>query len=246
MSLELKRSSSSRTSGARTAGRQTNASLVPPVARVNLLPKEIADRRGLRSLQRMLAAGVAAVILLGVGLVVVSSMTLSQAQEQLTAEQQRTTTLLAEQRRYAEVTFVTDRLKLTNDALEYVSRSDVDWSLVLGMIASVTPDDVLVESMTADTATPLVGAGDGAEALMPVSIGSFELVGTAIARPDISTWSNDLEALPGIAEARISIVTKEDGEGDELYAVTVTMQLEPTLQRADGRIANLPIDKGTD
>lgn len=246
MSLELKRPSSSRTSGARTTGRQTNASLVPSVARVNLLPKEIADRRGLKSLQRMLAAGVGAVILLGVGLVVISSMALNQAQEELTAEQQRTTTLLAEQRGYAEVTLVTDRLRLTNDALEYISRSDVDWSLVLGMIASVTPDDVLVESMTADTATPLVGAGDGGEALLPVTIGSFELVGTAIERPDVSTWSTDLEALPGVAEARISVVAKEGDDSEEFYSVTVTMQLDPTLQRADGRIANLPVDGGTD
>lgn len=244
MNLSLKKPKQGATGAQKVATRVAGGSVIPTIARVNLLPKEITERRGLKSLQRILAVAVLAVVVLGAVLAFLSSMSLSNAQDSLTAEQQRTTTLLAEQRRYAAVTVVTDRLRLTNDALEYVSRSDVDWSLVLGMIASVTPEDVLIAEMKADTATPLVGSGDGNAALMPATIGAFELKGTAIDRPNVSMWASGLEALPGVSEARISVVEQSDADDKEFYAVTVTMQLDPSLQRADGRIANLPPQEG--
>jgi len=243
VSLSLKKTSSTEQRTVARAGGRGGSTLVPAVARVNLLPKEITERRGLRSLQRLLALVLLAVVILGAILTFGSSRMLGDAKDALSQEEQRTTRLLAEQRRYAAVTAVTDRLRLTNDALEYVSRSDVDWALVLGMIASVTPEEVLVAEMKADTETPLVGGSDNAKPLEPANIGTFELTGTALTRPDASTWATDLEALPGVAEARISVVEQADTAAEKFYKVTVTMILDPSLQRADGRIANIPAEE---
>lgn len=247
MSLSLKKRPKSEQSVSTTgSSRAPQGSVIPTVPRVNLLPKEIIEKRGLKSLRRVLALVVLAVILAGAAATFASTLAVNSAQEELNQEQLRTTTLLAEQRRYAEVTVVTDRLRLTEDALEYISRSDLDWSTILGMISSATPDEVLIKSLSTTTATPLERASDSSEPLVPTSIGSIALEGTAETRPDVSSWTNALEALPGINDARILVVDPAEGDDSEFFTVSVTVQLDPSLQRADGRIANLPAEEGTD
>ncbi|WP_102508604.1 PilN domain-containing protein [Sanguibacter massiliensis] len=241
MSLSLQKKAASQTTG---STRRSSGSLIPSVPRVNLLPAEIIDRRSLRSLRRMLLFVLLGVIVLCAGLGFFSWSNLVRAEADLEAEQQRTSDLLLEQRKYVEVTAVKSRIELTRDALDYVSQTEVDWDSVLGMVASATPEEVLLGSITVEAATPLTGAPAAADPLAAPSIGTMTLTGSSDTRPDISAWTSALEGLPGVVDARIVVTSavREEDEAPSSFNFEVTVALSDVLQRADGLVANLPAE----
>lgn len=240
MSQKLK--TPKRTGSARSG--RSGGSVVPAIPQVNLLPKEIAQGRSLKRLKRLLALVLMVVVVLIGGVVVATKLAHSQAQDDLAAEQARTQTLLAEQRKYMVVTLVTGRLGLTGDALDYVSQTDVRWAPLLDKVSGATPDEVRVSGIAIDSSSPVEVVSTGDVALDPENVATINIAGTADTRPDVTSWTRALEKIPGVAEARIETVAVPSADNDEYFEITVKVLLAPEAQRADGRIANLPAAKG--
>ena len=198
---------------------------VPELPQVNLLPNEIRAARGLKQLKVYLAGAV------GVALIVValgyvwSSFEASSAAKDLEAENQRTSDLLAQQRKYAEVPVVLGQLSNAYTARQIAMSTEVLWKDYLGAINAVAPEGVAIATMTVEAATPIVGPAAPAHVLQMPSVGKLTFTGSSPTLPDTVAWLDGLNSIYGFADARMS-VTDTKGEGDALYyEFTATVQM---------------------
>lgn len=234
------------TKGRANAGvtKRSSVPLIPAIPQVNLLPAEIAQGRSLRKVKRYLLYALVGVILAIVLAAVGLNLLHQQAEADLRAEQGRTDDLLLEQRKYMPVTVVQERLSLTEDALDYVSRTDIEWADLLSYVSGATPDEVRISSFTAAANSPLAISAITDAPLYPLNVGTLTLEGTADTRPDATAWTRGLLKIPGVANARIDVAAVEDLDAEEEYFnIKVTVLLDPSAQRADGQIANLAVDE---
>ena len=201
---------------------------VPVRAQVNLLPTEIVAARGIRGLQRKLALGVLGFVALVIIAVVFASLRVDNAQTDLANEQQRTTDLLLEQRKYITVTEVKTRLVASQGALLSASSTEILWADYLALIAGATPDGVVLTSMTSETSTPLAGPAAIADPLQREGVGVITLGARSLTRPDVTAWTRALNQVPGLGDARILVSTVSGNEGEDVFEASVTVRVLTT------------------
>lgn len=230
MSQLLETVKQSARSGSERRVNDIGASRLP---QVNLLPSDISAARGLKKLKVRLAVVVLLVIaLVGVGYVLVAG-TVTTAQEKLTTEQRRTSTLQNEQRKYAEVPVLLKRWNDTSQALYLASVGEVAWQPVIDAISSVTSKDVTLNQLVIESWDPLNGmpAPSDDVQLPVVSRIAFETITTE--RPATVEWLTGLEALPGFGDARI-VSIEATGEGNDLRYESV-LSVSVNLGAVEGR-----------
>ena len=76
----------------------------------------------------------------------------------------------------------------TAEQLRAVLIGDINWGSLLNDVGRVIPDDVWLNSLTAERSLPPPGAEGG------LAYGSVSMAGTAFSYPDASTWLRTLDS----------------------------------------------------
>ncbi len=176
------------------------------VARVNLLPPEIAEAQRARKVQAGLVAAVAgAVVVVGV-LYAAQVAKVNDAEDELATSKQRNVALAAKR---ADLQVVADTFAAVS-AKEAVLRTalaqDVAWSGYLNDLMLTVPDNVWLTSMSASAGSGGTAATTPA-ATVPGSaatIGSVNFAGVAFDHDDVATWLEVLARQKGFSNAYFS------------------------------------------
>ena len=206
------------------------AAAAPPsgwatVPRVNLLPPEILEARGFARTQRLLVAGVVAVILLAGAGTWWASTGVSAAQAKLDVAQTESSRLQAEKAKYVAVPQVNAQVDAAELARQQAMSLDVLWYSYLNQIALATTQAISLTSVTASIAAPAAGS----DPLAPTGIGSLKIDGTASSYDDVAGWLEALDRITGIKGTELNSTTGSSGSADTTSDGGVTFAGTSTL-----------------
>jgi hypothetical protein len=174
----------------------------------NLIPPEVLQARRVRAVRKLVAYGLCVLILIagaGYGFAWYRSQ---QAADALAAEQSRTSQLMAQQRRYADVTLLQGSVASVRSQLSELLVSDVDVSALMTAILLQLPPGASVTQLavtmshpagSTSTATPTTGSGALDTSGRP-HIGLISITGQARKVSDVSALVDRLSALPGFID----------------------------------------------
>jgi Tfp pilus assembly protein PilN len=183
--------------------------------RVNLLP-EATKQRDRAAHQRSLAALVGVVFLAGLGGVYLwQSSQVSQAEDQLAAEQTRTSELRGDQAELIAFQELADRRDRSDDILMTALSDEVSLAGVLQDIAAVMPTDTQLETVAFSIATVDDPAVTG--------VGTLSLTGKTLTAH-----------APGVERVLLSL--------DKIVSFREAYLNSSTLDEDDGRIATFSLD----
>lgn len=203
---------------------------------VDLTPPEVWASRALRQLQRRLVLGLGAVVLVVALACVAASLQAASAQSALAEAETETSRLLAEQKQYADVPVVLDRLDSLEQARLTGMSTEVLWTPYIGAIFAVMPPGVQLSSITTSGATPVLAPAAPADPLQEPSVGTVAFTGRSLTVPDTGAWLDGLSSIPGFQDAWVSgVETKEDDEDGVYYEVTSRVQF--TVDAYAGRFS---------
>lgn len=162
--------------------------------RVNLMPREIGERRRFRRIQYGLGAGVAATAGLVGLLFVVAAGSVGSAQEQLDATSAETARLQAETAKYADVTKVYAQAAAAQAMLTDAMGEEVKYSRFLSDLSLSVPDNVWLTNLSFQQAAvpPAVGSTEP-------GIGTITVSGVGFSHEDVATWLESLAGQEGYA-----------------------------------------------
>ena len=212
-----------------------------PVARVNLLPKEIGERRRFRRVQQGLAL-VVVLTVCGAGAAVWwSQREVSDAQAELDTVQARTADLQRRRNDFADVPRVTAQVRAAEDARATAMTNDVPWYRYMTDLEAAAPDDVSFTAFTftvpgaAAAAQATTGAQSGnANLLAPADgVGAITLDGISGEYPDVARWMLGLDEVAGLDVSTLANAqTKEDGSA-VIFSSGITVTDEALSHRYD-------------
>lgn len=200
----------------------------PP--QVNLLPPEIREARGLKTVKRVLALALVLVVALCAVGYVFATLDKGAAADELAAAQSETARLQAEQEQYAEVPRVLGQLETTKTARELGMSTEVLWADYYGALAAVLPAEVSLDNLTITQATPATAPAAPSTPLQAPSIGQIAFTARSTTMPDTAQWVDALNSVPGFGDAWVSSATiTEDPESHvAYYNVSATVQVRET------------------
>jgi hypothetical protein len=174
----------------------------------NLIPPEVLQARRVRAIRKVVAYALCALVLLaglGYGYAYYRS---HQAADALAAEQSRTSQLLAQQKRYADVTLLQSSVAGVRTQLSTLLATDVDMSALTVSVIKQLPPGTSV-SQLAVTMAPTAGrqatanmtAGTGnLDTSGRTHIGLISVTGQAGRVTDVSTLVDRLSMMPGFID----------------------------------------------
>jgi hypothetical protein len=174
----------------------------------NLIPPEVLQARRVRAIRKLVAYGLCVVVLLaavGYGFAWYRSQ---QAADALAAEQSRTSQLLIQQKRYADVTLLQGSVAGVRTELSQLLASDVDVSALMASIIDRLPPGATISQLAVTLSTPTSQKGaasltTGSGALDTsgyAHIGLIAVTGQAARVSDVSALVDRLSALPGFLD----------------------------------------------
>ena len=162
--------------------------------RVNLMPREIDERRRFRRIQYGLGAGVAAAVgVVAIGFVVAAG-SVGSAQEDVDAQAAETSRLTAETAKYADVTKVYAQAAAAQAMLTDAMGEEVKYSGFLSDLSLSVPDNVWLTNLTfSQTAVqPAVGSTEP-------GVGTITVSGVGFSHEDVASWLESLAGQTGYA-----------------------------------------------
>ncbi len=194
---------------------------------VNLLPLEIIEKRSLKALK--IRIGFAFVLLLAVIVVAYGFVQAekSMAQSRYDRASEETIRLKAEEAQYAEVPLILGQIANAQTALRDGMYREVLWKDYLGAIAGTVPDDGIIKLLSVEAATPNVAGPAVADGLQGDGIGQLSFSVNLVEMPDTVAWINELNQIPGFADARFAVAEYRKGPDDKdpTYEFTGTVRL---------------------
>ncbi len=174
----------------------------------NLIPPEVLQARRVRAIRKLVAYLLCVLVLiagLGYGYAFYRSQ---QAAETLAAEQSRTSQLMAQQKRYADVTLLQTSVAGVRTQLSELLASDVDVSALITSVLRQLPAGASVSQLAVTMAPPegqqaKVNPASGTGSLDTsgrAHIGLMTVTGQAPRVSDVSTLVDRLGALPGFID----------------------------------------------
>ena len=180
------------------------------LARVNLLPAEIAAAARFRHFQfAMGGAVVAAVVVVG-ALYVHGQSDVKNAQSQLdaaTAQKARVQQTLTS---LGSVSDVYAQVAAKQAMVQSAMGQEVRWSYYLTDLSLKVPDHVWLTNVTATGASnqPTAGAAATATSVLPTGFGSVTFSGVAFSHDDVATWLDTLAKERGLVSVYFTNSTK--------------------------------------
>lgn len=204
----------------------TDAGRAPySVPRVNLLPGEIFAERRLKRAQLALGAATLAVVGALVGGYLWSAASVTAAEEELAAEQQRANTLRNEETKYAAVPKVLAEVEAAQTARSQAMVTDVLWADQLNTLAGSYPKTTWLRDLTVALGMPATAAPGASVAVTPTGIGTLTFNGTGLTHSDASAFLDVLESTPGYSYPYLTVSERKDVEGTIVVDFTATVNL---------------------
>ena len=211
------------------------------MSQVNLLPPEIRQGQAVRRRTTMIVvAGVGLIVLIGF-FYFLQLGRLSDAQDDLAAQQARNDEIRGE---IAQLQPFADLEQTLADRQALVAElylNEVSWSAALLDISRVIPDASVLTSLTGS----LTAVGAPTDPTLPPPtvpgglIGSMSFAGTASQTDTISTWLTRLEQVEGWVNAWVSSA-QESGARTRIYTFASGVDLSPDATTERGRGATPP------
>jgi hypothetical protein len=174
----------------------------------NLIPPEVLQARRVRAVRKLVAYALCVLVLIaavGYGFAWYRSQ---QAADALSAEQSRTSQLLAQQKRYADVTMLQGSVAGVRTELSHLLASDVDVAALTAAILTQLPPGATVSQLAVTMAAPVgkqaganLASGSGTlDTSGHPHIGLISITGQAPRVSDVSTLVDRLSALRGFID----------------------------------------------
>jgi type IV pilus assembly protein PilN len=174
----------------------------------NLIPPEVLQARRVRAVRKLVAYALCVLVLLagvGYGFAWYRSQ---QAADALAAEQSRTSQLLIQQKRYADVTLLQGSVAEVRTELSQLLASDVDVSALMTSVINQLPAGATVSQLAVTLSTPTgkqtsasLNTGSGAlDTSGHAHIGLIAVTGQARRVSDVSTLVDRLSVMPGFLD----------------------------------------------
>lgn len=200
-----------------------------PMARVNLMPPEIASQRRFRRAQLGMA-GALVVSLLVAGVTYLLSWQAAQAADAaLLAEQAQTAQLTTEASTYNDVPVVLTAIERSRAALSTVMAREVAWYPYLYQLSLSAPPSLWFEQISFTSVAPGTAAVDP---LAPVdTVATVSTSGQALAYADVVSWVQEMDSVAAWDHALLSDTTNDPTVG----AVSFTSTAELSAQAFSNR-----------
>ncbi|MGF1647487.1 MAG: hypothetical protein ACFCVF_11305 [Kineosporiaceae bacterium] len=208
-----------------------------PVARVDLMPPEVLQRRRFRRARRLMALGTAGTALVAAAVAVTSWQSAVTAREELAGEQDRTRQLQSEAARFAEVPAVLGSIERARTSLSVAMGQEIGWYAVLADVTGSAPETVWFEQITL-SAVP-AGAVVEDPLAAPGAVASIEMTGRATDHQDVVTWLEEMAGLatwtdPVFTESATESATEAGQAGAPLtFTTSARLSAEAYTQRFD-------------
>lgn len=191
--------------------------------RINLLPGFVAARKRARRLvavATLTAMGIAG----GGALVMVQQGILSsQVTKSLRGQRALNATIAAEVARLANLEVLQQRVVAKTAALETLTADEVRWSVLLADLQAVTPRNTWLTGFSGTVTASATGD----------TWGKIEFQGATFSHPDVATWLERLESVPGFQNAYFNVSTKTKVGERTVVQFSSSVDLSPdALRRA--------------
>jgi len=176
--------------------------------RMDLLPPEVRTLKRVKATRRRLGGLLLTVaVLVGAG-IGASTWYAMQSQAELDAAQERTTELLTSQAKYSEVQRVQAALDTTLAARQFGASTEIDWKAYLADVRARVPRTVTVETLSVDSASPLVPYEQATAPLQNSRVATIRIL---FISPDVTSvpeWLASMATLPGYADSQPAVITR--------------------------------------
>ena len=176
--------------------------------RMDLLPPEVRTLKRVKATRRRLGGLLLTVaVLVGAG-IGASTWYAMQSQAELDAAQERTTELLTSQAKYSEVQRVQAALDTTLAARQFGASTEIDWKAYLADVRARVPRTVTVETLSVDSALPLVPYEQATAPLQNSRVATIRIL---FISPDVTSvpeWLASMATLPGYADSQPAVITR--------------------------------------
>lgn len=201
--------------------------------RVDLLPSEVHTNRRQRGTVRRAWAGVV-VVAIAVGIVAAwATMGRMSAEQDLSAAQSETVTLLQQQGQFREVRTTEAESRLLEAAQQVGGSTEVDWSATLQAVRAELPAGVQITGVTVDSASATEAYAQSDDPLQGQRIATLTFDAKSAVLPSVPAWLTAVGRVPGYVDANANSVARaDDGSG---YAVNMTIHLDE--KAFDGKYA---------
>jgi Tfp pilus assembly protein PilN len=208
------------------------------VAHVNLLPPEILVARRLERVQRLLAAGLAALLLVLGGAWWLSRESAADARADVAAQQAVNASLVADQAQYSEAPQLVAQLDRLESARATSMVSDVLWDRYLEAIGREYPEGVWLTDLAVTTDVAAQDTGAPAAATDPLAkpaVATISFTGRGGDYDDVAAWLDAMTDIDGFSDARYSLATRIDESGQPLteFSSTVGVTADAFSHRFD-------------
>jgi hypothetical protein len=173
----------------------------------NLIPSELIAARRLKSLRRLLAGGIALLLLVGGVGYYLAAIEKSSAAADLVTAQDQTAQLLEQSRGYGEVVAIQGSINEVNTQLAQVMTADVDLSALMGELTTSLPKSMIItqESITINLAAAAGGATDpaaisGLDTSGLPRIGTITIGGNGQTLDDLADYTDRLSTINGLVD----------------------------------------------
>ncbi|PZE28152.1 MULTISPECIES: hypothetical protein [unclassified Curtobacterium] len=200
------------------------SSLVGREPRVDLLPTEVHLDRRERAVARRAWLGVvvlAVVVLLVAGGATVDAI---RSRTDLATAQNETTSLLLEQQKYAEVRTLEGQIALLEAGQTVGGSTEIDWSSMLGNLASYLPSGVTITSMTITSANATVPFAQSTSPLDASRVAAIQVSVSSTSVPSVPDWTDRLSKLKGYVDSSIASIDRAS-DGDA-YTASISVDLD--------------------
>ncbi|WP_084101409.1 hypothetical protein [Demequina sp. NBRC 110051] len=207
----------------------------PHVPQVNLLPPEVeAKRSAARTRVKLLIALILFVVLIAAAWFFARSLRVA-AEDELGAEQVRTTELQAELASYSYLNVLADVYDNSVAARAYVGATDIEWASQLTALTGALPDDVAWDTIQVTQSSPSSGSITAPTVFTNLGVGTVTFAGTSAEPIIMADYIEAVDALPGYADTWIDAqqIVEADGSVSWSYSGSTTV----TINALSGRIA---------
>lgn len=206
----------------------------------NLMPPELANARQLKFLQRLMAAGLLALLVICAGGYYLAESENSSASADLVAVADRTTQLQAESRSYSDVVAIQAEVRQIRDRISRLLGGDVDVAALMGELRAALPETMTIDQETI-TISPAGAAGadsgsatGGLETSGLPRVGTVTITGTGQTLDDLPDYVDRLQRVPGLVEVLPLANTASGGDPPRTqFSISIGLTDELLTHRFD-------------